>query len=135
MDKAPVDGHHLWEKVFGPRMHEISGKKSEDYHGLVYGIAVMLDCQNFDYWAAMPAPEGPALPAGMQAIELPAGLYAGCHVASMEQLGEVYTYLYETWATEQKEYAVNMQAPCFEYYDKKFYELCTFEVYIPVLKK
>ena len=134
MSKAPVDGHHLWEKVFAPRMHEISGKKPDEYHGPSYGIAVMIDEQYFDYWAAMPAPEGLPLPEGMRQIELPAGLYAGCEVSSLAQLGEAYCYLYEAWPKTVKEYALNMQAPSFEYYDQRFCESGALEVYVPVLK-
>lgn len=134
MSKAPVDCPHLWEKVFAPRMHEISGKNPCEYHGASYGVSVMLDEQNFDYWAAMPAPEGLALPEGMQQIELPAGFYASCAISSLGQLGEAYTYLYEAWPKTVKEYAPNMQAPSFEYYDQRFCESGALEVYAPLQK-
>lgn len=134
MSKASEDCPHLWEKVFAPRMPEISGEKPGGYHGPSYGIAVMIDEQHFDYWAAMPAPEGLTLPDGMRQIEIPAGCYAGCALSVLSQLGEAYTYLYEVWPKTSREYALNMQAPCFECYDRRFCESGALEVYIPVLK-
>lgn len=133
MTDAFKDCPHLWEKVFAPRMHEVSGKKPGEY-GPCYGVSVMLDAQRFDYWAAMPPREGVALPQGMRQIELPAGLYASCLAPSLAQLGEAYTYLYESWAKNAADYAPNMQAPCFEYYDERFLESGAFEIAMPVLK-
>jgi len=133
MSKASTDCPHLWEKVFAPRMHEISGKKPEEYHGPSYGVSFMLAGQSFDYWATMPAREGFVLPEGMRQIELPAGLYAGCLVPSLSKLGEAFTYLYEAWPKAEKKYVINTQLPCFEYYDSRFNESGAFEVYVPVL--
>jgi predicted transcriptional regulator YdeE len=133
MSKAFIDCCHLWEKVFAPRMHEISGKKPEEYHGPSYGVSFMLDEQNFEYWATMPASEGLVLPEGMRQVELPAGLYAGCMVPSLSQLGDAYMYLYETWPKTEKKYALNTQLSCFEYYDSRYNESGVFEVYVPVL--
>ena len=99
------------------------------------GISSMLDAQHFEYCAAMPAGEGLALPEGMSQIELPAGLYAGCVVSSLAQLGEAYTYLYKVWPKTVTEYGVNMQAPSFEYYDERYVESGAFEIYVPILKK
>ena len=135
MSNASVDCPHLWEKLFGPRMHEISGKKPDTYHGPSYGISIMHDTQNFEYWAAMPASEGLPLPKGMRQTELPAGLYASCLVPSLAQLGEAYTCLYETWPKTVAEYVADMQAPCFEYYDERYMESGAFEIYMPILKK
>jgi predicted transcriptional regulator YdeE len=135
MSKASVDCLHLWEKVFGPRMHEISGKKPDAYHGPSYGISIMTDEEHFEYWAAMPVRDGLALPKDMQQIELPAGFYLGCTVPSLAKIGEAYTYLYETWPKTVAEYAANMQAPCFEYYDERFMDSGAFEIYVPILKK
>ncbi len=132
MADAFKDCPDLWEKVFAPRMHEVSGKKPGEY-APSYGISIMLDAQRFDYWAAMPAREGLALPEGMGEIELPAGLYASCLAPSLAQLGEAYTYLYETWPKTAPGYAPNMQAPCFEYYDERYLESGVFEVCMPVL--
>lgn len=134
MSKASEDCPHLWEKVFAPRMHEISGKKPAEYHGPSYGISFMIDEQHFDYWAAMPAPEGLALPEGMRQVEIPAGFYAGCALSGLSQLMEAYMYLCEAWPKTTKEYALNMQAPCFEYYDQRFFESGALEVYAPLLK-
>jgi predicted transcriptional regulator YdeE len=132
MSNASVDCPHLWEKVFAPRMHEISGKKSGE-HGPSYGISILIDAQHFEYWAAMPVREGIARPEGMGQIELPAGFYAGCLVPSLERLGEAYTCLYEAWPKTVTSYRPNMQAPCFEYYDERYMKSGAFEVSMPIL--
>lgn len=134
MAEAATDCSHLWEKVFAPRMHEISGKKPCEYHGPSYGISVMIDASHFEYWAAMPAPEGLPLPQGMRQIEIPAGFYAGCVLSGLAQLGEAYTYLCEAWPKTTKEYALNMQAPCFEHYDQTYCESGALAVYAPLLR-
>ena len=134
MTNAPMDCSDLWENIFGPRMHEISGEKSDEYHGPSYGISVMLDSQYFEYWAAMEAPEGMALPTGMKQFEIPASLYASCLVPSIANMGEAYTYMYE-WPRTQEKYILNMQAPCFEYYDNRFGESGVFELFLPVVKR
>lgn len=130
---ASVDCPHLWEKVFAPRMHEISCKEPGEY-GPCYGICRMTDAQHFEYWAAMPIRAGLALPKGMRQIELPAGIYAGFLVPSLAQLGEAYTYLYEAWPKTEVGYVPNMQAPCFEYYDERYLESGAFEIHMPILK-
>ena len=135
MSAAAADCPHLWAKVFAPRMHEISGEKPDAYHGPSYGISIMAAGQRFEYWAAMPAREGLALPEGMRQIELPAGFYAGCAVPSQAQLREAYAYLYEAWPKTVTEYEAHTQAPCFEYYDERYVEAGAFEIYMPVLKK
>ncbi len=133
MADAFKDCSHLWEEVFGPRMHEVGGEKPGECTPS-YGISIMLDARHLEYWAAVPAGEGVLLPEGMGEVELPAGWYAGCLVPSMAQLGEAYTYLYETWPKTASGYAPNMQAPGFEYYDERYLESGAFEVYMPVLK-
>lgn len=137
MSKASVDCPDLWKRVFVPRMLEISGKGPCEYHGPLYGISQMTDPQtgSFAYWAAMPASEGAALPEGMREIDLPAGLYAGCALPSLETLGEAYAFLYTAWPQSQNAYALNMQAPCFEYYDSDFCTSGKLQVYVPVIRK
>lgn len=133
MSNAFVDCPHLWEKVFAPRMHEISGKEPGEY-APCYGVSCMTDAQHFEYWAVMPVRDGLVLPEGMRQIELPAGLYAGCVVPAIAQLGEAYTYLYEAWPKTEMEYVPNMLSPCFEYYDERYLESGAFEIYMPILK-
>lgn len=53
MVDAFKDCPHLWENVFVPRMHEISGKKTGEY-APSYGISIMLNARHFEYWAVMP---------------------------------------------------------------------------------
>lgn len=135
MANAHQQCSHLWENVFMPRCHEISGRPGTTYQGPSYGVSIMLDSQHFTYWATMPAREQQPCPEGMGELTLAGGLYAGGIVASMGQLCEFYKYLYTEWAQKQAGYALNMQGACFEYYDDRYCTSGEFEVYAAVVKK
>lgn len=125
----------LWGQTFLPRMPEITGKPAGEFQGASYGVSIMLDEQHFAYWAALPLCEGRPIPEGMQTLELPAGLYAQCEVPSLAQLGEAYTWLYGQWAQSDQPYAINMQAPCFEYYDENSCATGSLKVFVPVVRR
>ncbi len=130
MQKAETDCMAVWE-TFGPRMGELLG----DGGGRgSYGVSVMLNAEEFEYWAAVPTAPSAAVPAGMAGFDLPAGLFAKTTAASLEALKEAYMFLYETWAKSQKEYAVDYQGPCFELYPPNFQMTDSFEVFMPVRK-
>jgi predicted transcriptional regulator YdeE len=137
MAKASTDCPELWQKHFGPRMPEISGKPIQEFQGDSYGLSVTVDWrqESFDYWAAMEPANGLALPEGMATVTIPAGLYAGCHVSSLAEIGSAYTFLYMKWPTKQSEYTLNMQAPCFERYGQTYMQDGSFELFVPVIKK
>ena len=80
MAKAKEDCSALWHN-FCPKMQKIE-------EGEGYGISVMINEQEFDYWAAAEAPKG-TCPAGLEPVELPAGDYARCVVPNLESIGEV----------------------------------------------
>ncbi|UQZ90405.1 hypothetical protein C4J81_14795 [Deltaproteobacteria bacterium Smac51] len=119
----------LWQ-TFGPRMGEV---KASDVQGS-YGVCIMLNADDFDYWAAVEAPEAASLPSGMESMELPGGVYAKAAVPSLEQLGEAYTYLYDTWLKGQTGYAASLGAPCFEHYPPNWQINDAFDVYMPLVK-
>ena len=132
MQKAQADCPAIWQ-TFGPRIVEIPcgdciGKGA-------YGVSVMLNENDFDYWAAVEAAPETALPNDMASFDLPGGLYAKCSVTSLEKLGEAYMYIYGPWISGQSEYELNMQAPCFELYPQNWRLDTAFEVYVPVTKK
>lgn len=136
MKNALNDCTSLWEKKFGPRMAEVSGRPMTEFQGESYGLSIVVDMAKgiFDYWAAMAPGAGIALPEGMSEVELPEGLYAFCTAPSLQELGAVFNFMYEKWLPEQKDYAMNPAAPCFELYGRPYLESGALEVFIPVVK-
>ncbi len=132
MQKAQADCPAIWQ-TFGPRIVEIPGG---DCIGKgAYGVSVMLNENDFDYWVAVEAASNAAVPKDMATFEIPDGLYAKCSVASLEKLGEAYMYVYSQWVSGQSEYGLNMQAPCFELYPPNWRLEDAFEIYVPVMKQ
>lgn len=101
------------------------------YRKGVYGISVMLNAQDFDYWAAFETADGP-LPAELAPVEIPAGAYARCQVPNLESIGAGYMFLYQTWLAGQREWKLNEQASCFELYQADWTPASPFELYMPV---
>lgn len=128
MQKAQSDCPALWQS-FGPRICELFPECKG-----VYGVSVMLNETDFDYWAAVETASDATLLPEMETVKLPSGLYARCAVANVEQLGAAYMFLYGPWIQGQTEYALNMEAPCFELYPSDWQENDAFEVYAPVKK-
>lgn len=137
MTKAQEDCTRIWEEDFCPRMPELSGKTLDECQGESYGLSVVVDMQqgSFDYWAAMPLAEGREAPKDMEQISVPAGYYATCRVNGIGELGAAFTFLYTTWAGGQTEYALNMQAPCFELYGEDYLKNEILDVFVPLVKK
>ena len=123
MAKAKEDCPALWQS-FCPKMPDTFGKEC-------YGISVMLNEQDFDYWAAAEAPEG-ACPVGLEPMGLPAGNYARCVVPNLENIGAGYMYMYQTWLAAQGDWKLNEQAPCFELYPADWTPAMPFELFMPV---
>lgn len=123
MEKAREDCPALWQK-FCPQMPQIFGKES-------YGLSIMLNAQDFDYWAAAEAPAG-AAPAGMENVTIPAGAYARCTVPNLESIGAGYMFMYQTWLGGQQEWKLNDQAPCFELYPAGWNPSMPFDLFMPV---
>lgn len=132
MEKAMQDCPALWYS-FGPRIAELQPAGSSCPGS--YGVSVMLNAQDFEYWATIETAPSSAIPTGMETMELPAGRYASCTVAGIEKLGEAYTYLYETWPGSQSEYTCDEQGACFELYPPNWQPADAFEIYMSVKKK
>ena len=134
MEKAAVDCPNIWQQGFMPRSGEFFGASGPAFQGYTYGISVMTDenAGGFDYWAAIPTQPEATLPAGTRRISLPAGLYAGCRVPSLAQIGEAYDFLCRTWVSAQAEYTPRLSAPSFERYGDAFMRDGSFEIFIPV---
>ena len=123
MAKAKEDCSALWHS-FCPAMQKLAEGKG-------YGISVMINEQDFDYWAAAEAPEGKCA-AGLEPVGLPAGDYARCVVPNLESIGEGYMFMYQTWLAAQGEWKLNEQAPCFELYPADWTPAMPFELFMPV---
>lgn len=132
MGKAMLDGPKLWHETFVPRMQEM-----ENLNGTAYGVSEVVDCQAgiFDYWAAMPARPDAPVPAGMEALDLPAGLYAQCRVESMADIGAAYDFICSAWPASQTEFMLDYTARGYEFYPADFMETGVFYIYVLVNKK
>lgn len=129
MQKAMQDCPALWH-TFGPRIGELLTADS-DCQG-AYGISVMLNAEDFDYWAAVET--SAAVPADMAQIDIPAGPYASCTVPSIDKLGDAYMYIYGEWPKSQTAYACNEQALSFELYPTEWQPSDPFKIYMPLKK-
>lgn len=98
-----------------------------------YGISIMTEpnSSKFTYWAAVQG----RLP-GSGSVTLPGGTYARCDAQGLEQLGEVYNFLYSSpWLPEDSGLMVDFTKPCFEKYPADWSMTTTFQVYAPLAKK
>ena len=51
----------------------------------------------FDKWAAVEVPDFHSMPAGMEAFELPEGLYAAFHYKGFSADNAIFQYIFATW--------------------------------------
>lgn len=128
MSKAQVDCPAIWQ-TFGPRIDEIV---SGDCPGS-YGLSLMLNEQDFDYWAAVESDLADPLPSGLARVEIPAGWYARAEVPNLEGLGPAYMYLYDQWLKESGNTA-NYQAAGFEFYPPNWQPAEALEIFMPLIK-
>ena len=133
MQLAAVDCPHLWEKEFGPRMMDFP--VNPELPGQSYGVSVMVDEVTFDYWAVMPIAPGATVPEDMDVLTLAGGLYAECHINSLEQLKDAYAYIYMDWPTTQARYALDMTGASYELYTADWLTSGKLTVYCPLLEK
>ena len=129
MQKAHLDCPALWQS-FGPRLDKILPDGCQGS----YGLCIMLNPEEFDYWAAVEFDPSSRIPADLEKIELPAGFYAKTTVLNLEKLGPAYTYLYDEWLKSQPGYVTCLEAPCFELYPPDWQVNDAFEIFMPVSK-
>ncbi len=132
MASASADCPKLWHETFAPRMREVQG-----YNNTAYGISEVVDCQSgiFDYWAAVPADRDAVVPAGMEALDLPAGLYAQCRVESLADILAAYDFIYSTWLPAQTDFTPDYAARCYEFYPADHADTGAFYIYVLINKK
>lgn len=127
MDKASNDAPRLWQQ-FTSRMSEIAGNLS---HGL-FGVSRMTSARDFDYWAAVVWPKDQALPAGFAIFDLPASRYITVEVEDLSQMSAAYNFAYQIWPASPSGQAVNMAAPCFEWYKPHWQMGDAFTLFVPL---
>ena len=131
MQKASVDCPALWQ-AFDTR---ISGSLSTGCACKgCYGVSVMLNAEEFYYWAAVEADLLKELPPGMEHIDIQAGQYARCLVPDLKNVADAYMFLYGAWLSNQSEYALNEHAPCFEQYPPNWQLSDSCGVFMPIRK-
>lgn len=131
MADAPADCAKLWHETFMPRVQEVPGG-----NGSSYGVSEV-DCQAgiLYYWAAVPTTQDAVALSGMEAFDLPAGLYAQCLVESLADIKAAYDFIYSAWLPGQTEYAPDYRARCYEFYPADFPSTGAFYIYTRVNKK
>ena len=101
-----------------------------------YGVSIMTGPESFDYMAGVELGKGESVPSGMQEFMLPAGPYVKCRCAGLDQLGPVFTFMYESpWVPENSDYAVDFAKPCFEGYTEEYLKTGSLDVYAPLKAK
>jgi len=130
MQSAMEDCYGAWN-AFMPRMAEVNGEPEESF-----GVSVMINENDFDYWTALEATTQGPLPDGMQVVNIASGTYVRCTVPNMEKLGDAYIYLYTTWNQSQShaEYVLDMEVGSFERYPCDWQPDTPFEIYAPLKK-
>ena len=132
MQDAPADCAKLWRETFMPRMQEVPGG-----NGAAYGVSEVVDIRDgiFDYWAAVPTTHDASAPVGMEALDLPAGLYAQCRVESLPEIKAAYDFLYYEWLPAQKEYVPDYASRCYEFYPADYPNTGVFYIFLRLNKK
>ena len=123
MAKAQEDCLALWQR-FCPDC-------TQDMPSAAFGVSVMLDAENFDYWAAVEDKDG-RLPADMGHVDIPAGKYAVCSVPNLASIGEAYMFIFQNWLASQQAHAYNEQSPSFELYPPHWSPENPFDIYVGI---
>lgn len=133
MQKAGQDCPELWEKRFGPVMASFPADPAHANES--YGVSVMVDDENFDYWATMPLRPDAQPPEDMDILTIPGGFYARCEVPSLAKLGDAFTYIYGEWAAGQDKYTLNLQGVGYELYTCEFMQTGKLTIFCALIEK
>jgi len=128
MQNSTKDCSAIWA-AFASSMLTINKDAKESF-----GVSVMLNENDFDYWAAVEVVPNQPLPDGVQCVDILPGTYLRCTVPSIEKLSDVYMYLYLVWPKSQTEYVLNQEANSFECYPSTWQANTSFDVFMPVKK-
>lgn len=103
-----------------------------------YGVSAMTsdDPTKFYYFAGVETLPPSADIKDFTTFDLPGGLYAVCLVPSIQQLGEVFSFIYKgSWLPVDAEYQLDMRQPCIEFYTPAYMSDGSFYVYAPLKSK
>lgn len=128
MKNSHQDCPALWQH-FGPRIGELLGNRES------YGVSVMINEEEFYYWAVVEWEPLSPLPEGMERIDIPAGKYAKCTAPSLNELADVYMYIYGGWPESQDEYTFDEKKACIELYRTGWQPEDALDVYMPLKAK
>ena len=123
MAKAQEDCPALWQR-FCTDYAQVMPTAS-------YGVTVMVNAEDFDYWAAV-EDQGGRLPADLEHVDIPAGKYAVCSVPNLASIGEAYMFIFQKWLASQQAHAYNEQSPSFELYPPHWSPENPFEIYVGI---
>jgi|GEM_PF-1006877 Uncharacterized protein conserved in bacteria len=130
MSRANTDCSDLWQS-FGPRLGELASPGAGQG---AYGVSIMLNAEDFDYWATIEFDPAAGVPAGLERIEIPACPYAKLTVSNLDKVSEAYMFLYEDWLKSQTAYTYKMDGPCLEFYPPNWQPAEPFEIFMPLTK-
>lgn len=116
MANAIQDCRLLWQRYFSC-LDELGIQQSKLAAHDSYGVSVMKNEKQFVYWAANEYFHQDALPVEFQVMTLPAGMYVCCEVPNLTEISSAFGAM---CSQAQEQYAVDMQAPCFELYSPKW---------------
>ena len=123
MAKAQEDCPALWQRF--------SSSYAQVMPAAAYGVTVMVNAEDFDYWAAVEDKDG-RQPADMEHVDIPAGKYAVCSVPNLASIGEAYMFIFQKWLASQQAHAYNEQSPSFELYPPHWSPENPFEIYVGI---
>jgi AraC family transcriptional regulator len=123
MAKAQEDCPALWQR-FCTDYAQVMPTAS-------YGVTVMANAEDFDYWAAVEDKDG-RLPDDLKHVDIPAGKYAVCSVPSLASIGEAYMFIFQNWFASQQTYAYDEQSLSFELYPSHWSVENPFEIYVGI---
>lgn len=130
MAKANIDCPALWQ-AFCPHFDKLGPQKGPGS----YGASVMINTEEFVYWATVEWAVEKPVPEGLDSLMVPAGPYARLTVLDLARVSEAYTFMYETWLSGRTEFSYAMDRPCLEFYPDGWKMNDPFEILMPLVKK
>ncbi len=130
LPNASIDCPALWQQFLPRDIGELLGGGKN-----AYGVSIMLNDHEFDYWAAAEIDPKLPVPDDMESVELAHGTYACCSVPGYSALDAAYEYLLHCWLRDQNTSAREHHAHCFELYPSYWHPSIAFRLFVPVKRK
>lgn len=117
------------KEAFSRRLKGLPGFDTRPGYGVCSNIRENLDCR---YWTVVEDLPGSPTPKGMVPINVDSGRYACLAAAKNVSLGEFYHYIRNFWETEQADYLVDRQKPCFEFLGQQWTGMAGMKLFVPL---